>query len=206
MKLGTGAIEIKSGYGLNVDAELKMLRVINRIKKDVPLKVKATFLGAHAIPSEFTNNKNGYLDLIIEKMLPKIADEQLADYIDIFCEKGYFSLNDTKSILAAGKQFNLRPKIHVNQFNAFGGVEVGVKYNALSVDHLEELNQEDIAALKGGQTMPVALPACSYVLRVIVFSTAPVGIHAVRTRRQASSTRSHSAETPCPTAYSGVSA
>lgn len=166
MKLGTGAIEIKSGYGLNVDAEIKMLRVIKRIKKDFPLKVKATFLGAHAIPSEFANDKNGYLDLIIEKMLPGIADEQLADYIDIFCEKGYFSLNDTARILAAGKQFNLRPKIHVNQFNALGGVAVGVKYNALSVDHLEELNPEDIFSLKGSQTMPVALPSCSYFLSI----------------------------------------
>lgn len=166
MKLGTGAIEIKSGYGLNVDAEIKMLRVIKRIKQDFPLKVKATFLGAHAIPEEYRNNKNGYLDLIIEEMLPRIADERLSDFIDIFCEKGYFSLNDTERILAAGKQFNLRPKIHVNQFNAFGGVEIGVKYHALSVDHLEELNPEDISALKGSTTMPVALPSCSYFLSI----------------------------------------
>lgn len=166
MKQGTGAIEIKSGYGLTVDSEIKMLQVIKRIKKEFPIKVKATFLGAHAIPKEYSNNKKGYIDLIIDKMLPEIADEQLANYIDIFCEKGYFSLNDTERILAAGKQFNLRPKIHVNQFNAFGGVAVGVKYNALSVDHLEELNPEDIQALKGSNTMPVSLPGCSYFLSI----------------------------------------
>lgn len=166
MKLGTGAIEIKSGYGLTVDAELKMLRVIKRIKQNFPIKVKATFLGAHALPNEYKNNKKGYLDLIINEMLPKIAKEQLANYIDIFCEKGYFSLNDTERILAAGKQFGLIPKIHVNQFNAFGGVGVGVKYNALSVDHLEEMNPEDIELLKGSNTMPVALPTCSYFLSI----------------------------------------
>ena len=166
MKLGTGAIEIKSGYGLTVDAELKMLRVINRIKQNYPLKVIPTFLGAHALPKEYKNNKNGYLDLIINEMLPQINKEQLANYIDIFCEKGYFSLNDTNRILAAGKQYGLMPKIHVNQFNAFGGVGVGVKYNALSVDHLEEMNPEDINILKGSNTMPVALPSCSYFLSI----------------------------------------
>ena len=166
MKLGTGAIEIKSGYGLTVDAELKMLRVIKRIKQNYPLKVKATFLGAHALPKEYINNKKGYLDLIINDMLPKIAEEQLATYIDVFCEKGYFSLNDTERILAAGKQYGLIPKIHVNQFNAFGGVGVGVRYNALSVDHLEEMNPEDIEVLKGSKTMPVALPSCSYFLSI----------------------------------------
>ena len=166
MKLGTGAIEIKSGYGLTVDAELKMLRVINRIKQNYPLKVIPTFLGAHALPKEYKNNKNGYLDLIINEMLPQINKEHLANYIDIFCEKGYFSLNDTNRILAAGKQYGLMPKIHVNQFNAFGGVGVGVKYNALSVDHLEEMNPEDINILKGSNTMPVALPSCSYFLSI----------------------------------------
>ena len=166
MKLGTGAIEIKSGYGLTVDAELKMLRVINRIKQNYPLKVIPTFLGAHALPKEYKNNKNGYLDLIINEMLPQINKEQLANYIDVFCEKGYFSLNDTNRILAAGKQYGLMPKIHVNQFNAFGGVGVGVKYSALSVDHLEEMNPEDINILKGSNTMPVALPSCSYFLSI----------------------------------------
>ena len=166
MKLGTGAVEIKSGYGLTVDAELKMLRVIKRIKQNFPIKVKATFLGAHALPKEYKNNKNGYLDLIINEMLPKIAKEQLANYIDVFCEKGYFSLNDTERLLAAGKQYGLVPKIHVNQFNAFGGVELGVKYNALSVDHLEEMRPKDIDSLRGSNTMPVALPSCSYFLSI----------------------------------------
>ncbi|MGB5418799.1 imidazolonepropionase [Algibacter sp.] len=166
MKLGTGALEIKSGYGLTVASELKMLRVIRRIKDNYPIKVKATFLGAHAFPNEYINNKKGYIDVIINEMLPKIANENLADYIDVFCEKGYFSLADTEAILSAGKQYGLIPKIHVNQFNAFGGVALGVKHKALSVDHLEELNQEDIDALKGSETMPVALPSCSFFLSI----------------------------------------
>ena len=135
MLLGTGAIEIKSGYGLSVESELKMLRVIKRIKQNFPIKVKATFLGAHALPSKFQSNKEGYLNLIINKMIPKIAEEKLADYIDVFCEKGYFSLADTDKVLSAGTSYGLIPKIHVNQFNAFGGVGIGVKHNALSVDH-----------------------------------------------------------------------
>lgn len=166
IKLGTGAIEIKSGYGLTVESELKILRVINRIKKELPIKIKATFLGAHAFPQAFIDNKKGYIDLIINEMLPKIANEKLADYIDVFCEKGYFSLEDTDAILSAGKQYGLIPKIHVNQFNAFGGVAMGVKYNALSVDHLEELTQDDINALNRSETMPVALPSCSFFLGI----------------------------------------
>lgn len=166
MKLGTGAIEIKSGYGLTLAAELKMLKVIKRIEKIFPIKVKSTFLGAHALPKKFKNNKAGYIDLIIKDMLPKIATEKLADFIDVFCENGYFSLDDTEKILIAGKKYNLIPKIHVNQFNAFGGVGLGVKNKALSVDHLEELNTEDIEALQGSETMPVALPACSYFLSI----------------------------------------
>ena len=166
MLLGTGAIEIKSGYGLSVESELKMLRVIKRIKQNFPIKVKATFLGAHALPSKFQSNKEGYLNLIINKMIPKIAEEKLADYIDVFCEKGYFSLADTDKVLSAGTSYGLIPKIHVNQFNAFGGVGIGVKHNALSVDHLEELNQEDIESLKGSNTIPVALPSCSFFLSI----------------------------------------
>lgn len=166
MKLGTGAIEIKSGYGLTPEAELKMLRVIKRIKKEFPLKVKATFLGAHALPLEYKDNKQGYLDQIINVMLPQIAKENLAQYIDIFCEKGYFDLNDTEQILNAGKHYNLIPKIHVNQFNAFGGIALAVKHNALSVDHLEQLNPEDIKALKDSDTIAVALPSCSYFLSI----------------------------------------
>ncbi len=166
MKMGTGAIEIKSGYGLTVDAELKMLRVIKKIENNFGIKVRSTFLGAHALPKEFIKNKTGYIDLIIEEMLPRIAKGNLADYIDVFCEKGYFSLEDTERILRAGQKYNLKSKIHVNQFNAFGGVSLAVKYKALSVDHLEELNPEDIEVLKGSDTMPVALPACSYFLSI----------------------------------------
>ena len=166
MKLGTGAIEIKSGYGLTKESELKMLRVIDRIKNSFPIKVKATFLAAHALPLAFKNNKQGFIDLIINEMLPEVAENQLADYIDIFCEKGYFDLNDTNQILEAAAKYNLIPKIHVNQFNAFGGIAVAVKHKALSVDHLEELNQEDIEALKDSETIPVALPSCSYFLSI----------------------------------------
>ena len=166
IKMGTGALEIKSGYGLTTDAELKMLRVIKRIRQEFPIPVKATFLGAHALPAAYKNNKQAYLDLIVNEMLPKIAEEQLADYIDIFCEKGYFDLEDTDKILSAGQRYGLIPKIHVNQFNAFGGVAKGVSYQALSVDHLEELNEADIEALKDSSTMPVALPSCSYFLSI----------------------------------------
>ena len=166
IKLGTGALEIKSGYGLSVESELKMLRVIKRIKKDFPIAIKSTFLGAHAVPLEFKNNKQGYIDLIINDMLPKISSEKLADFIDVFCEKGYFSIEDTEQILEAGNKYGLTPKIHVNQFNAFGGIALGVKYNALSVDHLEVLNDEDITALKNSSSMPVALPSCSYFLSI----------------------------------------
>lgn len=166
IKLGTGAIEIKSGYGLTTNAEIKMLRVAKKIKQEYPLQVKTTFLGAHALPAQFKNNKEAYLDMVIHEMLPKISEEQLASYIDVFCEKGYFDLQDTERIMKAGKAYGLLPKIHVNQFNAFGGVGLGVAHNALSVDHLEELNDEDIEALKGSDTMPVALPSCSYFLSI----------------------------------------
>ncbi len=166
LRLGTGALEIKSGYGLTTESELKMLRVIKRIKENFPIPVKATFLGAHAIPKPYQSNKKAYVDLIVNDMLPLISKERLADYIDVFCEKGYFSLKDTEQILKAGKDYGLRPKIHVNQFNAFGGVGLGVQYKALSVDHLEEMNPEDYDALKGSETMPVALPSCSFFLSI----------------------------------------
>ncbi|SDL06394.1 imidazolonepropionase [Salinimicrobium catena] len=166
MKMGTTAIEIKSGYGLTTDAELKMLRVIKRLKENYPIAIKATFLGAHAVPKEYKENKDAYLDLLVDEMMPKIAEEQLAEYVDIFCEKGYFTVEDTHKILAAGKKHNLIPKIHVNQFNSIGGIQVGVEYDALSVDHLEVMNPEDIEALKGSRTMPVALPSCSLFLGI----------------------------------------
>ncbi len=164
--LGTGAIEIKSGYGLTVNAELKMLRVIKRLKENYNLPIKATFLGAHAVPVEFKNNKQGYLDLLVNDVLPIILKENLAEYIDIFCETGYFTVADTEYVLKAGQQYGLTPKIHVNQFTTIGGVQMGVKYNALSVDHLEVMNDADIKALQNTNTMPVALPSCSYFLSI----------------------------------------
>jgi imidazolonepropionase len=166
VKLGTGALEIKSGYGLTTDAELKMLRVIKKIKENSAIKIKATFLGAHAIPKKHSDNKKEYLDLIINHMFPEIHKEQLADFVDVFCEKGYFSLEDTEQVLNAAAKYDLIPKIHVNQFNAFGGVALGVKHKALSVDHLEVLNNEDIEALKNTDTIPVALPGCSFFLGI----------------------------------------
>ncbi|WOC40012.1 imidazolonepropionase [Polaribacter sp. HL-MS24] len=164
--MGTGSLEIKSGYGLTVQAEIKMLRVIKRLKETFDLPIKATFLGAHAIPAAYKNNKEGYLDLIIQEMLPTIAAENLADFIDIFCEVGYFDLKDTERILVAGKKYGLSPKIHVNQFHSFGGIQLAVNHAALSVDHLEEMTTEDIEALKNTQTMPVALPSCSFFLGI----------------------------------------
>lgn len=166
MKLGTGAIEIKSGYGLTVEAELKMLRVIKRLKKDSMALIKTTLLAAHAVPKEFKDHKERYVDLIISEMIPQVGQSKLADYIDVFCEKGYFDLEDTERILQAGTAYGLIPKIHVNQFNAFGGVALAVKYKALSVDHLEEMRPEDIEALKDSKTMPVALPSCSYFISI----------------------------------------
>ena len=163
---GTGAIEIKSGYGLTVEAELKMLRVIHRLKKESSIEVIPTLLAAHAIPGSYKNNIQGFVDLVIKELIPKVAKEKLSKYIDVFCEKGYFDLNETEQILKAGMKHGLVPKIHVNQFNAFGGVALGVKYNALSVDHLEELKPEDIEALKSSNTIPVALPSCSYFLSI----------------------------------------
>jgi imidazolonepropionase len=166
MRLGTGAVEIKSGYGLTVDGELKMLRVINRLSQNYPITIKATFLGAHAFPSEFKENRKGYIDLIITEMLPEIAKNKLADFIDVFCETGYFSVEETEQIMEAGIRFGLKPKIHVNQFNSICGIQAGIKYNALSVDHLEIMKPEDIDALKNTETMPVALPSCSFFLRI----------------------------------------
>ena len=166
IRLGTGAVEIKSGYGLTVDGELKMLRVIKKLSENYPVTIKSTFLGAHAFPLEFKENKKGYIDEIIHKMLPEIAKNKLADYVDIFCETGYFSVEETELIMEAGIQNGLTPKIHVNQFNSIGGIQAGVKYKALSVDHLEIMNPEDIIALKDTETMPVALPSCSYFLSI----------------------------------------
>ncbi|MFY0712531.1 imidazolonepropionase [Seonamhaeicola sp. NFXS20] len=163
--LGTGAIEIKSGYGLTKAAELKMLRVIKKLKENYPIEIKATFLGAHALPKSFKTTES-YIDYVIKEIMPIVTKEQLADYVDVFCETGYFSVRDTERLLEAGKQYGLIPKIHVNQFTAIGGVQTGIKYNALSIDHLEEMRNEDIEALKNTKTMPVALPGCSFFLGI----------------------------------------
>ena len=166
MKQGTGAVEIKSGYGLTVDGELKMLRVIKRLAQNYPIKIKSTFLGAHAFPTEYKENHSAYIDLIINEMLPKIAEENLADYIDAFLETGYFSIEETEKIMIAGKKYGLVPKIHVNQFTAIDGIKACVKHEALSVDHLEIVTDEDIEVLKDSKTMPVALPSCSYFISI----------------------------------------
>ncbi|CAD0005331.1 imidazolonepropionase [Flavobacterium salmonis] len=166
IRLGTGAVEIKSGYGLTIEGELKMLRVIKRLAENYPISIKATFLGAHTFPIHYKENKAGYIDEIITKMIPEIAQNKLADYVDVFCENGYFSVEETEKIMQAGIDFGLKPKIHVNQFNSIGGIQAGVKFNALSVDHLEIMNPEDTEALKGTETMPVALPSCSYFLSI----------------------------------------
>jgi len=166
IQLGTGAVEIKSGYGLTKDAELKMLRVIKKLKENYPIEIKATFLGAHAVPNAYKENKSGYLQMLIDDILPAIEKENLADFIDVFCETGYFSIADTQQILDAGKKYGLVGKIHVNQFTAIGGIQVGIENNVRSVDHLEEMRPEDIEALKNTKTMPVALPGCSYFLSI----------------------------------------
>lgn len=163
---GTGALEIKSGYGLSVDAELKMLRVVKRLKQESGIAIKATFLGAHAFPLEYKENHRGYIDLIINEMIPKIGEEGLADYIDAFCERNYFSVDEMAEILEAGAKIGLRPKVHVNQFSALGGIKKAVELNALSVDHLEELADEDIEALKDSTCMPTILPSCSHFLSI----------------------------------------
>ena len=166
IKLGTGAIEIKSGYGLSYDGELKILEVIKKIKDNTDIQVKSTFLGAHAYPKKYKENKKAYLDLILNKMLPDFSKQKLIDFIDVFCEKGYFSKEDTEKIINEGKKYNLPAKIHVNQFNSFGGVDIAVKNKALSVDHLEVLTNDDLKSLKNGNTIAVVLPVCSFFLGI----------------------------------------
>lgn len=166
IKQGTGAIEIKTGYGLNYESELKMLEVIQEIRKNTKLQVKSTFLGAHAYPKDYKENKEGYLDIIINKMLPDFKKRNLIDFIDVFCEEGYFSKEDTERIIIEGKKYDIPAKIHVNQFNSIGGIEVAVKNKALSVDHLEMLSEIDLNILKRGNTMPVVLPICSFFLGI----------------------------------------
>ena len=162
--LGTGVLEIKSGYGLTLEGELKMLRVAQKIKANTDLEIKTSFLGAHAIPEKYKNNREGYIQLIINEMIPAVAKENLADFIDIFCEKVAFTPEETERIILAGKQYGLIPKIHTNQFNSMGGIEVSVKNDALSVDHLEVLNDDEIAILKSATTMPTLLPSAPFFL------------------------------------------
>lgn len=166
VSLGTGAIEIKSGYGLSLEAELKMLRVIRRLKQANIIPIKATFLGAHALPRAFEGNKAGYIDHVINDMLPQVAEEGLADYIDVFCEEGFFDEQDTERIILAGKKFGLKAKIHANQLHRSGGVQTGVRLGALSVDHLETMGKEEIEYLRTGNTIPVLLPGAAFFLRM----------------------------------------
>ncbi len=163
---GTGAIEVKSGYGLTVESELKMLRVIQRLKAISPIPIKATFLGAHAVPSEYKDNRAGYIDLLIQEMLPQIAKENLAEYCDVFCDKGFFTVEETDKILKAGLEYGLKPKIHANELANSGGVQVGVANNALSVDHLERMGTEEIKVLMDSYTMPTMLPSCAFFLSI----------------------------------------
>lgn len=161
---GTGAIEIKSGYGLTVEAELKMLRVIQQLKTLTKIPIKATFLGAHALPLAYKNNRAGYIQLIIDEMLPQIAAEGLADYIDVFCEKVAFSVAETEQLMEAGAKYGLKPKIHTNQFNCMGGIQAAVAHQAISVDHLEVINEEEIACLAASNTMATLLPSAPFFI------------------------------------------
>jgi imidazolonepropionase len=166
MRMGTGAVEIKSGYGLTVDDELKMLRVIRKLKSLSPLTIKATFLGAHALPLEYRENREGYVRLVVEEMIPRVAEEGLAEFCDVFCDKGFFTPEETDRILEAGLRHGLKPKIHANELDYSGGIQVGVKHGALSVDHLEYTGDEEIEVLLRSQTMPTLLPSTAFFLRI----------------------------------------
>lgn len=166
MSMGTGAIEIKSGYGLSLDSEIKMLRVIKRIKENTSLSIKANFLAAHAIPADYKENRSAYVDLIINEMLPVVKEEKLADYIDVFCDRGFYTPEETDKILKAGIDCGLRPKIHANELDYSGGIQVGTKNNALSVDHLEFTGEEEINALLNSETMPTLLPSTAFFLKL----------------------------------------
>ncbi len=166
-KLGTGAVEVKSGYGLTTDSELKMLRVIRKLKELSPVTIKSTFLGAHAVPAEYKQRQGEYVDLIIEEMIPRVAGEELADYIDVFCDRGFFTVEETDRILMAGMKHGLKPKLHANELDYSGGIQVGVKYDALSVDHLEFTGDEEIKALKDSDTMPTLLPGAAFFLEMV---------------------------------------
>ena len=166
MRMGTGAIEIKSGYGLTTESELKLLRVIRRLKENSPLTIKSNFLGAHGIPMEYRGHQEDYVDLVINEMIPLVAAEDLADFIDVFCDQGFFTVEDTERILMAGIKYGMRPKIHANEMAISGGVQVGVKYGAISVDHLEQMGDAEIECLKDTETMPTILPGCAFFLNL----------------------------------------
>ncbi|WP_316819545.1 imidazolonepropionase [Pedobacter gandavensis] len=183
IKQGTGALEIKSGYGLSVDTEIKMLKVIRRLKENFELPIKASFLAAHAFPLAYKNDHQAYISIIINQMLPQIATEGLADYMDVFCEQGFFSVEETDQLLSAAAKYGLKPKIHANQLSVSGGVQVGVKHQAVSVDHLEATDEATIAALSNGNTIATLLPSCSFYLgipfanaRALIQANAPVAL------------------------------
>ena len=166
MKMGTGAIEIKSGYGLSHDGELKMLRVIKRLQESYDIPIKSTFLGAHALPKKYKNNKDQYINLIVNEMLPNIKEEKLADYIDVFCETNYFSVDDMQKVIEAGHKYGLKPKVHVNQFTSIGGIQKAIEWNAVSVDHLEVMNENDFESLSNSDTIATLLPSCSFFIDI----------------------------------------
>ena len=165
--MGTGAVEIKSGYGLTLEDELKMLRVIRRLKENTPITIKSTFLGAHAVPAKFKGNQSGYVDMVVNEMIPAVAAEKLADYVDVFCDKGFFTVEETDCILAKAAEYGIQPKIHANELDYSGGIQVGVKFNALSVDHLEYTGDEEIKVLLDSDTMPTMLPGAAFFLGMI---------------------------------------
>ncbi|HLN53097.1 MAG TPA: imidazolonepropionase [Lentimicrobium sp.] len=167
LEWGTGAVEIKSGYGLNTEDELKMLRVIRRLKETSSLVIKSTFLGAHAVPSEYKGRQGAYVDLVVNEMIPKVAEERLADFIDVFCDKGFFTVDETERMLEAGINYGLKPKIHANELDYSGGIQAGVRYHALSTDHLEYTGDEEIEALKGSGTMATVLPGAAFFLNMV---------------------------------------
>ena len=166
MKMGTGAIEIKSGYGLSHDGELKMLRVIKRLQESYDIPIKSTFLGAHALPKKYKNNKDQYINLIVNEMLPNIKEEELADYIDVFCETNYFSVDDMQKVIEAGHKYGLKPKVHVNQFTSIGGIQKAIEWNAVSVDHLEVMSENDFESLSNSDTIATLLPSCPFFIDI----------------------------------------
>lgn len=167
ISMGTGAVEIKSGYGLSLDSELKMLRVIKRLKEESPITIKSTFLGAHAVPTEYRGRQSEYVDIVVNEMIPEVGEQQLADYVDVFCDKGFFTVNETDRILSAASKYGMCPKIHANELDYSGGIQVGVKYNALSVDHLEFTGKEEIKTLLKSKTMPTLLPGAAFFLGMV---------------------------------------